>query len=82
MSEPLTDLENIDSAPWWPTLWTDFALLLADLENDPKYSERAKHIGELMADPAFPKVDQIYLVPKSGLSLGRLLAARRPDPSD
>ena len=40
---------------------TDFALLLADLEKDQKYSERAK---ELMADPRFPKADQIYFVPK------------------
>jgi hypothetical protein len=36
-------------------------LLLADLENDQKYSEREK---ELMADPRFPKADQIYFVPK------------------
>jgi len=40
---------------------TDFALLLADLENDQKHSEREK---ELMADPRFPKADQIYFVPK------------------
>jgi hypothetical protein len=57
-------LENLDRAPWWPRLWTEFALLLADSENDPKYSERAKHIGELIADPRFPKVAQIYFVPK------------------
>jgi hypothetical protein len=61
---PQRALENIDRAPWWPKLWTEFALLLADLENDPKYSKRAKHIGELMADPRFPKADQIYFVPK------------------
>jgi hypothetical protein len=57
-------VENIERAPWWPKLWTEFALLLADLESDPKYSERAKRIGELMADPRFPKADQIYFVKK------------------
>jgi hypothetical protein len=64
MATRQTVLENIDRAPWWPKLWTEFALLLADLESDPKYNERAKHIGELMADPQFPKADQIYFVPK------------------
>jgi hypothetical protein len=43
---------------------TEFALLLADLENDPKYSERAKEIGELISDLHFPKVHRIYFVPK------------------
>jgi len=47
-----------------PNCGESFALLLADLENDPKYSDRAKHIGKLMADPRFPKADQIYFVPK------------------
>jgi len=64
MSEPQMAMENIDRAPWWPKLWTEFALLLADLENDSKYSERAKHIGELMSDPRFPKADRIYFVPQ------------------
>jgi hypothetical protein len=63
MSAPQMVMENIDRAPWWPTLWTEFALLLADLESDPKYSKRAKHISELMADPRFPKANQIYFVP-------------------
>jgi hypothetical protein len=57
-------LENIDRAPWWPKLWTEFALLLTDLESDPRYSERARCIGELITDPRFPKADQIYFVPK------------------
>ncbi len=64
MSAPQMVFENIDRAPWWPKLWTEFALLLADLESDPKYSERAKDIGELISDPHFPKVHQIYFVPK------------------
>jgi hypothetical protein len=64
MAAPQMVLENIDHAPWWPKLWTEFALLLADLESDPRYSERAKHICELMADPQFPKADRIYFVPK------------------
>jgi hypothetical protein len=34
------------------------------LTNDPRYSERVKHIGELLADPRFPTIDQIYFVPK------------------
>jgi hypothetical protein len=34
------------------------------LESDPKYSERAKDIGELISDPHFPKIHQIYFVPK------------------
>lgn len=64
MSAPQMLLENIDRAPWWPKLWTEFSLLLHDLENDPKYRERAKNIDELMSDPRFPKVDQIYFLPK------------------
>lgn len=63
MAAPQT-VENIEHAPWWPKLWTEFALLLDDLESDPKYGERAKRINELIADPRFPKADQIYFVPK------------------
>lgn len=56
-------LENIH-APCYPQLRLEFALLLSDLINDPKYSECIKHIGELLADPGFPKVEQIYFVPR------------------
>jgi hypothetical protein len=42
----------------------EFALLLADLEDDPKYRERARHISNLLADPRFPAIEQIYFVPQ------------------
>jgi hypothetical protein len=57
-------LENIDHAPRWPRLRMELSLLLADLINDPKYSERVMDIGKLLADPGFPKVEQIYFVPR------------------
>jgi hypothetical protein len=57
-------LENLDHAPSWPILRMEFSLLLADLGNDPKYSERVNRIGKLLADPRFPTIEQIYFVPK------------------
>lgn len=63
-SESEMVLENMDRAPWWGKLTHEFGLLLADLKDDPRYRERVKHIGELLADPKFPKIDQIYFVPK------------------
>jgi hypothetical protein len=57
-------LENINRAPSWPTLHSEVALLLVDLWNDPKYGERVKHISSLLDDPRFPRVEQIYFVPK------------------
>ena len=56
-------LENLDHAPSWPVLRKECSLLFADLRDDPKYSERVKHIGKLLADPQFPKVERIYFVP-------------------
>jgi hypothetical protein len=40
------------------------SLCYSPTESDPKYSERAKDIGELISDPHFPKIHQIYFVPK------------------
>jgi hypothetical protein len=57
-------LENLDRAPCWPRVRMELSLLFADLINDPRYSERVMHIEELLADPQFPKAEQIYFVPK------------------
>jgi hypothetical protein len=62
-------LENMDRAPWWPKLRMEFTLLLAELRDDPRYSERAKHISALLADPRFPKIEQIYFVPQKAFTL-------------
>lgn len=56
-------LENINHAPCWPQLRFEVALLISALINDPKYSDCVKHIGELLADPSWPKAEQIYFVP-------------------
>ncbi len=57
-------LQNLDHAFSWPLLRMEVSLLLADLMNDPRYSERVRHIGKLLADPRFPNIEQIYFVPK------------------
>jgi len=57
-------LYTLDHAPAWPRLRMEFSLLLADLRDDPKYSDRVKHLGDLLADSRFPAIEQIYFVPK------------------
>jgi hypothetical protein len=57
-------MHNLDRTPSWPMLRREFALLLADLKDDPKYRERARHISNLLADPRFPAIEQIYFVPQ------------------
>jgi hypothetical protein len=64
MATSETFLENLDHAPHWARLRMEYSLLLADLINDSKYSDRVKHIGELLADPHFPTIEQIYFVPR------------------
>jgi hypothetical protein len=64
MSSTEVTLHNLDRAPSWPLLRMEFSLLLADLRDDPKYSDRVKRFGELLADPRFPAIEQIYFVHK------------------
>ena len=42
----------------------EFVLLMADLRDDPRYSDRVKHLSKLLADPQFPAIEQIYFVPR------------------
>jgi hypothetical protein len=55
-------LQNLDHAPSWPRIHKELFLLFCDLRDDPRYSERVKHIEELLGDPHFPKTEQIYFV--------------------
>jgi hypothetical protein len=52
--------KNIDDASSWPRIRKELLLLFSDLMDDPRYSDRVKHIGELLGDPQFPKTE-IYL---------------------
>jgi hypothetical protein len=53
--------KNLDHAPSWPRIHMELSMLFADLMDDPIYSERVKHIGELLDDHQFPtKGGQIY----------------------
>jgi hypothetical protein len=61
---PAMVLENLDHVRSWPMLRMEFVLLMADLRDDPNFSERAKHIGLLLADPQFPTIEEIYFVPR------------------
>jgi hypothetical protein len=56
-------LQNLAHAPSWPRIRKELLLLFSDLMDDPRYSDRVKHIGELLGDPQFPKTEQIYFVP-------------------
>jgi hypothetical protein len=64
MAVPELVLPNLDEVPAWGKLRLELALLLADLRDDPKYSDRVKQIDKLLADPRLPQVKQIYFVPK------------------
>jgi hypothetical protein len=64
MAAPEMILPNLDEAPAWVKLRLEFALLLADLRDDTKYSDRVKQIDKLLADLRLPQVEQIYFVPK------------------
>lgn len=63
-ASPVMVLENLDHVRSWPMLRMEFVLLMADLRDDPRYSNRVKHLRELLADPQFPTVEQIYFIPK------------------
>jgi hypothetical protein len=58
------DFQNLDHAPAWPRIRMELSLLFADLMDDPIYSERVKHIGELLGDHHLPRGEQIYFPPK------------------
>jgi hypothetical protein len=64
MFTPEIVLPNLSTDPLWMLLQEESSLLLADLGNDPKYSERVMYIRALLAHPRFPQIEQIYLLPQ------------------
>jgi hypothetical protein len=70
------------SAPlWWPKLWTDFALLLADLKNDQKVQRARKRYCRIDGRSTLSKSRSDLLRSEISSLTWRLLAARLPDPS-
>lgn len=41
----------------------ELSILFADLFDDPVYSERVKHLAELLGDDGFSKQEQIHFPP-------------------
>lgn len=62
IAEPV--LSNLEHDPLWTLLRDQFARLLTELESDPRYRESVKRILELVAEPEFPQVELIYVVPR------------------
>lgn len=62
----MTDIENgvnnLEPAAW-STIRRELSILFADLFDDPVYSERVKHLAELLGDDGFSKEEQINFPP-------------------
>jgi hypothetical protein len=54
--------QDVDYAPW-PKIRMELSILFADLFDDPVYSERVKHLAELLGDDGFSKQEQIHFPP-------------------
>jgi hypothetical protein len=52
-------LQTRKQSPLWRLLHKELPKLLADLGQEDKYQEQVARIGELLADPQFPKVEEI-----------------------
>jgi hypothetical protein len=56
-------LPNLSEDPLWQILHAELSVLLADLDDDPKYKERMTRIRGLLAHPQCLQVEQVYFVP-------------------
>jgi hypothetical protein len=56
------DLPNLGTDPMWQSLQKEVTSLLDDLKDDHKYKDRVTFIRQLLADPQFLRVEQIYFI--------------------
>lgn len=61
MSATEAVLRSLERDPLWADLCQEVLFLLEDVKFDSRYRERAKRIEAILANPRFPRVEQIYV---------------------